>query len=201
MWSYEEFLEYWFGPKQGLELPDEESLRRWFEADRKFDRELRRRFMTTMLLAVEGGLDHWADQPLGCLAIVILVDHVSRRIYQGTAMAYDNNKIARKYSQQGIAARLDLQLSTVQQIFFYQPFLHSERKEDQKHSVDLYSDLRARAANDEQSLVQHFLNDATRRFEIIQRFGRFPHRNKVLKRASRPEEALFLGNDQFVFKA
>jgi len=201
MWSYEEFLEYWFGPKKGAEIPDRADFCRWYDDDRKFDRELRRRFMATMVLAAEGGLDHWVEDPLGCLATVILVDHVSRRIYRGTVMAYDNNKVARKYSQQGIAARLNLQLATVQQIFFYQPFLHSECQEDLQISVELYTELMARATNDEQSLVKHFLDDAIRRFEIIRRFGRFPHRNKVLKRPGRPEEEIFLDNDRFVFKA
>ncbi len=201
MWSYEEFLEYWFGPGKGVDLPSNAQFQRWFDADRKFDRELRRRFMTSLVLAAEGGLDNWLQEAHGCLAIVILLDQVSRRIYRGTSMAYDNNKAARSYSLQGIDEGLDQKLTTVQRIFFYQPFTHSERKEDQKLSLSLYQTLLDMASVEERSLVQHFVNDASRRNDMVQRFGRFPHRNKTLKRASRPEEEIFLGSHQTIFRA
>ncbi|OZG71269.1 hypothetical protein BTA51_21725 [Hahella sp. CCB-MM4] len=201
MWSSKEFLQYWFGPDLGEGIPTEQAQRRWFVADRKYDRELRRRFLTSVVMASEGALDHWLDEPEGYVAVVLLLDQVSRHIYRGTSLTYDNDKAARRYVRKGLDDGNEKGMSVAQKIFFYLPLTHSEILQDQKESVRLHEALYEMSQGAEKDFVSPYMQDARSRYEIIKRFGRFPHRNKVLKRASRPEEDAFLGESQHTFNA
>ncbi len=182
-------------------MPDSQAQSRWFSEDKKFDRELRRRFLTTVVLASEGGLDRWLEQPEGYLAIVVLLDQISRHIYRGTSMAYDNDRVARQYVRRGLEETVDQELSVVQRVFFYLPLTHSEVLEDQKQSLQLHEVLGKVCGDREKAFVDAYLQDARTRYDVIRQFGRFPHRNKVLKRASRPEEDVYLGETRHVFNA
>ncbi len=201
MWSSEEFLGYWFGPDLGEGIPSEQAQRRWFVVDKKFDRELRRRFLTIVVMASEGGLDYWLDNSRGYVAVVVLLDQISRHIYRGTSLAYDNDKVARQYVRKGLGDKVEKDMSVAQQIFFYLPLTHSEILEDQKQSVRLHEALYEASQGVEREFIAPYLKDARLRCDIIRRFGRFPHRNKILKRASRPEEDAFLGESRHIFNA
>ncbi|MBU6952969.1 DUF924 family protein [Hahella sp. HN01] len=200
MWSDSEILRYWFGEQDERGLPPQENLRRWFTEAKSYDREIRRRFLTTVVLASEQGLRHWRDSSDGVLALILLQDVFPRYIFRGGAMAFDQDKESRKIAQEGLKKALDVRLEPVHRIFFYLPLLHSEKMPDQEESVALYRQLAATCeAGPLRDFVSGFASMAETNRGVIRQFGRFPHRNKILKRASRPEEVEFLASYPAVY--
>ncbi|AZZ91337.1 DUF924 family protein [Hahella sp. KA22] len=195
MWSGSEILRYWFGELDENGVPPQENLRRWFTEAKSCDREIRRRFLTTVVLASEQGLQHWRDSSDGVLALILLQDVFPRYIFRGGAMAFDQDKEARKTAREGLKKALDVRLEPVYRIFFYLPLLHSEKVSDQEESVALYRQLVATCeAGPLKDFVSGFATMAETSRDVIRLFGRFPHRNKMLRRASRPEEVEFLAS-------
>jgi len=194
MWSAEEIITYWFGQSDHDRVPPRELRERWFYVDRKFDREIRRRFMTTVVLAAEGGLDYWLPKGEGYLAIILILDQFPRHIYRNTDMAFDYDRQARKVCYEGLKAGADVGLSPIQRAFFYMPLKHSERIVDQQESLALHRQLLAcTEAEKERDIVAGFVAVAEDYYKTIKAFNRFPQRNQVLGRASRDEELEFLG--------
>ena len=195
MWSAEEILTYWFGQPSSAPIPASEVRERWFRADKSFDREIRRRFMTTVVLAAEGGLNSWLSRAEGFLAIIVILDQFPRHIYRDTAMAFDYDRQARKVCYEGLDVGADTNLSLVQRAFFYMPLKHSERIADQKNSLALHQQLLASANGvQERDLIKGFFEVAERYHAVVKQFNRFPQRNHILKRASRSEEQEFLSS-------
>jgi uncharacterized protein (DUF924 family) len=156
----------------------------WFEADTAFDIECGR--LAAMREAAKAGaLDHWADTPRGALALLILLDQLSRNLHRGSAEAFAVDPKARALARAAIAQGFDQQLTPVERIFVYLPFEHSEDPVDQDESVRLFTALYAIAQDDA-------LDYAQRHRDVIARFGRFPHRNAALDRVNTPEEAAYL---------
>ncbi|ABC31461.1 uncharacterized protein conserved in bacteria [Hahella chejuensis KCTC 2396] len=200
MWSDSEILRYWFGELDENGLPSQEILRRWFADARSYDREIRRRFLTTVVLASEQGLQHWRDSSDGVLALILLQDVFPRYIFRGGAMAFEQDREARKTAREGLDKALDVRLEPVHRIFFYMPLIHSEKVSDQEESVALYQQLAATCeAGPLRDFVSGFASKAETNQDVIRQFGRFPHRNKILKRASRPEEVEFLASCPAVY--
>ena len=173
-------LRFWFGEEPGKQR------REWFVKDAKFDEELRRQFGELHAKAARRGLEGWRDSPEPMLALVIVLDQLSRNLYRNDARAFAQDAHARECAGQAISRGDDSGLLPVQRLFLYLPFEHSESLADQERAVELIGSLEA--FEESRGLVQW----AQRHRDVIRRFGRFPHRNAVLGRESTPEELAFL---------
>lgn len=192
MFDWKEILDFWFGELDEQGLPDSEHRNRWFRSDRKFDQEIRYRFLSLVLFASEQGLDHWRSQPGGRLAEILLLDQFSRNIFRGGALAFDQDVQARKLCREAMRTGADMALPPVQRAFVYMPLQHSERLGDQALSVDCYRQLTAATSGVLGDFMTSFLQSAEDHYSVIERFGRFPHRNKVLGRTSSESEEAYL---------
>jgi uncharacterized protein (DUF924 family) len=179
----DEILEFWFG------RPDVpgfgEARAEWFRKDAAFDAALRGRFGDAIDTALAGGFTEWAAAR-GTLARVLLLDQFTRNNYRDTPRAFAGDALALSLSRQAVARQDDADLIPVERWFLYMPFVHAESTAAQRQSVDLFALLA-----DETGLVDPLVW-AERHAAVIQRFGRFPHRNAILGRASTPEEVTFL---------
>lgn len=192
MFDWKELLDFWFGELDETGLPDGDHRNRWFRSDRKFDQEIRRRFMSLVLFASEQGLDHWRNEPGGALAEILLLDQFSRNIFRGGALAFENDPLARKLCRQAMQKGQDQALPPIQRAFIYMPLQHSERIEDQNLSVACYRQLLAGTDGLLAEFLESFLESALDHQQIVNRFGRFPHRNKTLGRPSTEQERRYL---------
>ena len=161
-------LRFWFGlePVQ------------WWNDDPELDEEIRRRFAKLWAVKRQLPVENFLGDPLTALAAAILFDQFPRNMFRGTAEQFATDHIAQAVAKAAVDRRLDDQLDKAERVFLYMPLEHSERLEDQKRSLQLFT-----ALGDE-----HFLGYARKHHDIIERFGRFPHRNAMLGRAPRPDE-------------
>lgn len=192
MFDWKEILDFWFGELDEHGLPDSEHRNRWFRSSRAFDQEIRRRFMSMVLFASEDGLRHWRNLPGGALAEIILLDQFTRQIHRGGALAFDNDKLAIRLCRNAMRNGHDMALPAVQRAFLYMPLQHSEKMEDQNLSVDCYEQLATATSGIAGDFMESFLQSARDHRAIIQKFGRFPHRNKALKRTPTADEEAYL---------
>jgi uncharacterized protein (DUF924 family) len=159
---------------------------RWFRKDNAFDDQFRARFLGTHEAAVRGEFDGWALEPEGALALLILLDQFPRNAFRGNPRMFESDAKARAIARQAVEAGLDDQIEADLRNFVYLPFMHSEQLADQDLGVDL-----ARKLGGEP------LRYAILHRDIIEKFGRFPHRNAVLGRATMPDEQRFLDDGGF----
>ncbi len=179
-----DILAFWFA-----EGPD--SFRKaWFQKDEAFDASIRARFGALLVPARDGALDPWAETPQGALALLLVLDQFPRNLHRGSAEAFASDDHGRAIARQAVLARrFDLAVTPTQRSFFYLPFEHGEQLADQDLAVALFEGLRdipAMAAPD------GVIDYAWRHRAVIQRFGRFPHRNAALGRTSTPAEQAWL---------
>ena len=184
-------LQFWFGELVDG-IADDVHRRRWFTPDAAVDAELREGFGPLLEAAVAGNLGHWAASPEGALALVILCDQFSRQIHRGTREAYATDPLALATARATIEGGNDLDLGIDERSFLYMPFQHSESRLDQHTSVGLFSALRDGAPESIRHYAEESLRYAVDHRNIVLRFGRFPHRNRVLGRQSMAEERVFL---------
>ncbi|MFP2908833.1 DUF924 family protein [Pyxidicoccus sp. 3LFB2] len=189
MVSAEEVLGFWFGhpPDPVLNPASARYQERWFEKDAAFDAECRRRFLDAHEAAASGALKAWRDEPRGALALLLLLDQFPRNLFRGTPRAFATDALARDTARHALARGLDLALPPVWRWFLYLPFEHSEEVHDQRLAVALFEMLALYHPASQESL-----DYARRHRDVIERFGRFPHRNVTLGRPSTPEEEQFL---------
>ncbi len=159
---------------------------RWFRKDEAFDADFRNRFLAAHEAAASGALDGWSDSAEGSLALSILLDQFPRNAFRGTARMYATDAKAREVARAAVAQGHDTAVDPELQGFLCLPFTHSEDPADHERSVEL----------------SRTLDEDTRRFalhhrDLIQRFGRFPHRNALLGRATTPQEQRFLDEGGF----
>lgn len=192
MFAWQEILRFWFGELDAEGVPEEFHRERWFRQNRAFDWEIRRRFLSMVLVASEDGLESWREEPGGALAEILLLDQFTRNIHRGRAMAFDNDRAARQRCLDGLACGQDVSLPLIQRAFFIMPLQHSEKLQDQDKGVGLYEQLVASARGRLKDVLRSFYASSQEHRDIIVRFGRFPHRNKVLGRHSTPEEIAYL---------
>lgn len=185
-------LDFWFGPDRGATETAAAQTHLWFGGGADADRHIAERFAPLRTAAIAGELAGWEADARGRLALIVLVDQFSRNIHRGTAQAFAHDALARAWTHAGIARGHDAALPPIQRVFFYLPLEHSESREDQDLSVRLYTRLRDEAAPEDREAFTGFLDYAERHREIVRRFGRFPHRNRILGRASTAEEIEFL---------
>lgn len=174
--SAHDLLAFWF---------EESGKERWFSGDAGFDTEIRARFLTLQEEAASGRHDDWAASPLGVVALCILLDQFPRNLFRGTPRAFATDAKALAAAKAAVEQGFDTDpaLTDDRRLFLYLPFEHSENLADQRRSVELQA---ARIADPE------YVDYARRHLAVIERFGRFPHRNAILGRDSTPEEEAHL---------
>lgn len=187
----DEILDFWFGGLEPDGFPREDRARFWFGGARDVDEIIRTRFAGDVDLAASGGLDAWGETARGRLALVLLLDQFPRNLFRGTARAFAYDARAVQQARAGHRAGQDRELAPVERAFFYLPFEHAEDLALQRRAVEAYENL-VREHPSAVSRLQGFLDYAIQHRDIIERFGRFPHRNAILGRASTPEESAFL---------
>jgi uncharacterized protein (DUF924 family) len=154
---------------------------KWFTRDDAFDAEIREKFLGTYEAAAAGTLAEWEATADGALALVIVLDQFPRNMFRGKAQCFATDAAARAVANRALKCGYELDVPEQERGFFFLPFMHSEDMDDQNRCVALY-----REAGDEN------LTYALEHADIIRRFGRFPHRNAILGRATTPEEQAFL---------
>ncbi|WP_439547658.1 DUF924 family protein [Falsiroseomonas sp.] len=162
----------------------------WFVKDEAFDTTCRDGFGALVAPARDGALDDWAETPEGALALLLLLDQFPRNLFRGSAEAFASDPHARAIARRAVLSnRQDLALTPLQRVFLYLPFEHGEALADQDLSVALFEGLRDTPAL---ALPGSVIAYAWAHRAVIQRFGRFPHRNAALGRANTPEETAWL---------
>jgi uncharacterized protein (DUF924 family) len=184
MTKFEEILDFWFGQPDAADYG--KPRKEWFIKNINFDEEVRSRFLETYQKAASDELDSWQKKPLSCLALIILLDQFPRNMFRGKPQAFATDERALKVAKYACDRGFDKELLPVQRWFIYCPFEHSENLEDQQKAVKLFSTLKDDP--DSASAIDY----AYRHLKVIERFGRFPHRNKILGRQSTPKEEEFL---------
>jgi uncharacterized protein (DUF924 family) len=188
----DELLEFWFGKEPDDAAVAQAKAGLWWGRDPATDELLQERFGAATSAAAAGVLDHWTGSPRGRLALILLLDQLPRAIHRGTPTAFATDGMALEAASRGLASGADRLLRPIERVFFYLPFEHSERIEDQERSVELFRGLLASTAESSRASFEFFLDYAVRHRDIIARFGRFPHRNLVLGRQSTAMELEFL---------
>ncbi|WP_304619407.1 DUF924 family protein [Paracoccus sediminilitoris] len=168
-----EVLDFWFSDQMQPY---------WFAKSDQIDAQIGQRFADTYQAAHDGQLDDWMTDADSALALCIVLDQFPRNMFRGSPRSFESNRIALDHARKALELGHDQAQDPTRRQFFYLPFMHSEDLADQTTSVRLYEDL----GN------QHSLHFAREHRDIVERFGRFPHRNAVLGRDSTPEEAVFL---------
>jgi uncharacterized protein (DUF924 family) len=180
----EDILAFWFGaPLEGA-TPERNKL--WFAKSADTDQLIRSRFLPVHQQAQNGALGHWLEAPRPCLAFVIVTDQFPRNLFRDTPAAFATDALALGAARHALEQDFDRRLQPIERVFLYLPFEHSEDKRDQARAVTLFDALRAEEG------MEGFYQYALAHQRIIERFGRFPHRNAILGRASSPEEIAFL---------
>jgi uncharacterized protein (DUF924 family) len=192
-------LEFWFMDKE-LSAPQIDGrMDLWFGKDEAFDQDVARDFADDVERASEGELDHWAHKPRGRLALILLLDQFRRNIYRNTADAFAKDKAALKLCVEGAMEKKDAGLSPIQRVFFYMPLQHAESRKVQQKSREIYGRLAQAVSPTYQETFRTVLQFAELHADIIDQFGRFPHRNKLLGRENTPEEDEYLAGDAPTF--
>ena len=178
MITQDDVLQFWFAGDPTRRRVE------WFRKSAEFD-EACGAFAAALRAAREGTYDHWTATPTGALALIILLDQLSRNLHRGSAESFAADAKARDHASDAVARGFDRQLGWIERIFLYLPFEHSEELADQDESVRLFETLRI-ALGDETPEYAH------RHRDIIRRFGRFPHRNAALGRSNTEAEEVYL---------
>ena len=188
-------LLFWF-KEQELSGPQiDRRMDIWFGTDPVLDHEIEKEFGDDVAAASEGRLDHWAADPHGRLALILLIDQFRRNIYRNSAEAFSMDKLALKLCVEGAMEKKDIGLTPLQRIFFYMPLQHAESRKVQAKSVNLYNRLAEAVSPTYRETLLTIAQFAELHRDIIDQFGRFPHRNKLLNRDNTAEEDEYLATD------
>ena len=175
-----EVLAFWFGDADVARLE-------WFRKDPAFDDLIRQRFGGLIEQALAGAIDDWAATPEGALARIVVLDQFPRNVFRDTPRAFAGDRQALAAARRLVDAGGDRRLPPRWRSFAYLPFEHAEDRVAQQTAVDLFTALAA-----ERPDLADALDWARRHQVVIERFGRFPHRNRVLGRIDTADEAAFL---------
>jgi uncharacterized protein (DUF924 family) len=178
------FIDFWFGPSDHPERLHHKQI--WFRSTPEFDAEVRENFAADHDAAASGNLHDWEVEALSAMALVMLLDQIPRNIFRSTPRAFATDALALATTQRAMERGFDQAVPAAWRVFFYLPFEHSEVLADQQHGLDL---LLALPPIPGRRMDGHM---SRLHLEIIERFGRFPHRNAILGRASTEEELAFL---------
>lgn len=172
--SRQDIIDFWFVETQPQQ---------WFQKNPDFDALIKENFLETYQSARSGHLDDWKKDADGCLALCLLLDQFPRNMFRGDPQAFATDGQALLIAKYAISKGFDQIMEPIKRRFLYLPFEHSESMSDQKRSLELFHKMQA----DDPLGYQY----ARRHYDVIERFGRFPHRNSILNRESTPEEEAF----------
>ena len=191
--TIQEILDFWFG---SLDAPDSTIAGRqaglWWGKSSDTDAEIQNRFGDLPVQVSAGSLEDWKNLPDGWLGLILVVDQFTRNVFRDTPRAFAFDEVARQLCIEGMEAGQDAHLRLIQRVFFYLPLEHSENPDHQTWCVDLMRGLVRQAPEDQRAVFEDFVGFAEAHKRIIDRFGRFPHRNEILGRESTAEEIEFL---------
>jgi uncharacterized protein (DUF924 family) len=170
------------GMQQIIAFWREAGYEKWFRGGAAFDAECRERFLDAHFAAARRECEHWMDSAEGALALLILLDQIPRNIFRGSGHAFATDPLALHYARRAVDLGLDAEIEPALRAFVYMPFEHSEDLADQRRAVALFQ-----ALGDE-----GYTGYALAHLEVIERFGRFPHRNRALGRINTPQEQAWL---------
>ncbi|UIE38204.1 DUF924 family protein [Leptodesmis sichuanensis] len=183
MAQIDEIICFWFTEPDGTTGKNRKV---WFTKDPEFDAIVHDRFLVAYQQAAIGALDPWQESATGCLALILLLDQFPRNIFRGQPESFATDAKALAVAQRAIFQGFDQALPLIQRWFVYMPFMHSEDLAIQRQSVELFRQFT------EDPETQSSYPYAIKHLEVIERFGRFPHRNAILGRENTPEETEFL---------
>lgn len=175
-----DILDFWYAAEMRT---------KWFASTPPLDASIKAQYEPTWEAAMRGELNDWRNSAEGCLALVIILDQLPLNMFRGTAKSFSSEAKSREIAQHAIDQGYDQQIDLTRLAFLYMPFMHSESLADQDFSVALF----------EAAGLENNVRFAKHHREIVRRFGRFPHRNAILERASTPQELDYL-NSQEAFK-
>jgi uncharacterized protein (DUF924 family) len=178
-------LDYWFGAVGSPEIGTMRQL--WFKKSDATDRDIAARFGSLIERALRGELADWASNGLAAVAQIVLLDQFTRNVFRNTPRSFAGDPRALNAAVAIVGSRQDEGSLPVQRLFVYMPFEHSESLSMQDESIRLFSRLATDAPE-----LKDILEYARKHHAVVQRFGRFPHRNEILRRQSTPDEAAFL---------
>ena len=191
----DKILSFWF-KEQALSAPQiDRRMDIWFGENPDFDDEIEAEFSDDVARASKGKLDHWADDPLGRLTLIILIDQFRRNIYRNTEKAFSKDKLALKLCVEGAMQKKDRGLTPIQKVFFYMPLQHAESRKVQAKSVALFNRLAESVSPTYRETFLTVAQFAELHKDIIDQFGRFPHRNALLGRKNTQKEDEYLAGD------
>lgn len=191
---------FWFGDLSvSSACPSEESTKLWFGFSPEVDTQITDEYSDSLEAATKGQLDEWKESSQGIVSLIVLLDQFSRQIYRKTENAFAYDTKALEIAQEAVAKQMDRNMHFAEKVFCYLPFEHSEDVNMQRKCVALYSKLLKRASEPQHEFASTCLKMAREHLAIIERFGRFPHRNEVLGRASNEQEIKYLAeqNEHF----
>ncbi|RMQ47876.1 hypothetical protein ALQ04_04504 [Pseudomonas cichorii] len=185
-------LEWWFGSSESASEVVKAREKLWFGKKKANDTEARERFGDLVEQALAGGLKEWAESPKGWLALILLLDQLPRMIHRDTPKAFAGDQRAQTLVQHGLKLGRDQHLEPLERTFIYLVLEHSENLDDQNQAIACFTRLLPLLPATDRDYFRQSLDYAERHQKIIARFGRFPHRNDILGRASSDEEIEFL---------
>lgn len=188
----QEILEFWFGPIADDGSCQPQFQKRWWAKDPEFDREVTTRFGSHIAAAEAGQLDAWRETAEGCLALVLLCDQMTRNSRRDQAAMYSADPFAVATLRHALDRGLERQLRTMQRYFLLMPLMHAESRELQEEGIRRFDELAREAEPGAVESAKGAAEYMRAHAVIVERFGRFPHRNELLGRASTPEELAFL---------
>jgi uncharacterized protein (DUF924 family) len=188
----EDVLDFWFGEVNELGCSSPAHRRRWWRKSDAFDEAIGSQFLGDYEAIVAGDRDAWRNTPRGALATLIVLDQFSRNMFRATPSMFAADELAREVCHEGLDADFDAELAFDERLFFYLPLAHSEDMTDHHRSMECLNRLVDSCAESLEGDAKNYLEFAERHKAIVERFGRYPHRNETLSRASTPEEIEFL---------
>lgn len=189
----DDVLGYWVGPAQDDPAVAQAKSALWFRKSFETDREIASHFLPTMAALASGLAHDWAQAgPRGRLAAIIALDQFSRNVFRGMPAAFENDALALSLALGGMVTRQDQGFTEVERLFFFLPLEHAEDRDMQTRCVSAMAHTADTARPGFEELATGWLDYAQRHKAVIDRFGRFPHRNAILGRRSTPEEEAFL---------
>ena len=174
---YQALVDFWFS---------ESASQYWFKSTEAFDQQLCDDYVGLWQQAKDGELESWQVQPMGCLALVILLDQLPLNMFRGTAKSFSTEAQSREVAALAIDQGFDVDMELKHKAFLYMPFMHSEDMQDQGRSVELFN----------QPGLEDNYRFANHHFSIVEQFGRFPHRNEILGRENSDAEIEYLNSKQ-----
>jgi len=186
-------LDFWFGTCDADGALDRAKQKMWFSNEHQYDAVIRKQFVKLHRRAARGELEaQWAATPRGMIALIVVLDQFSRHIHRGTPAAFAQDPAAQRLAVDGVEQGVDRALIPTQRAFFYLPFEHAEDLKLQRLGTRLFERLASEVAPAWRKEYTGFADYSGHHRDIIERFGRFPHRNSILGRQSTAEELEFL---------